>query len=110
MSILSSQIHDLKNLAGRIDDTHDRKTITGAVWTIEQLSEKARVVHAHWEYDPNGMDWNMGAWRCSKCKGKNKNIACYEKANPLLFTGSSYCPSCGAKMDEKSTEERANEM
>lgn len=86
-----------------------------AGWLEEQVDKQPTVdvieeVHAHWEYDPNGMDWNMGAWRCSKCKGKNKNIACYEKANPLLFTGSSYCPSCGAKMDEKSTEERANEM
>lgn len=68
------------------------------------------AIHAHWEYDPNGMDWNMGAWRCSKCKERNNNIGGDEKINPLLFTGSSYCPSCGAKMDEKSTEERANEM
>lgn len=102
--MLSSQIHDLKNLAGRIDDTHDRKTITDAVWTIEQLSEKAREVHAHWEYDPNGMDWNMGAWRCSHCKERNNNIGGNEKINPLLFAGSSYCPSCGAIMDESVSE------
>ena len=56
------------------------------------------AVHAHWEYDPNGMDWNMGAWRCSKCKERNNNIGGDEKINPLLFAGSSYCPSCGAKM------------
>ena len=60
----------------------------------------APVVHAHWEYDPNGMDWNMGAWRCSKCKERNNNLGGDEKINPLLFAGSSYCPSCGAKMDE----------
>ena len=64
-------------------------------------TENTEVVHAHWEYDPNGMDWNMGAWRCSKCKERNNNIGGDEKINPLLFAGSSYCPSCGAKIDER---------
>jgi hypothetical protein len=63
------------------------------------------VVHGHWIYDPNGMDWNLGAWRCSKCGCKNKNIGGDERINPLLFAGSKYCPNCGAKMDEDTERE-----
>ena len=37
-----------------------------AGWLEEQVDKQPtvdviEVVHAHWEYDPNGMDWNMGA-------------------------------------------------
>lgn len=63
------------------------------------------TVHAHWKYDPNGMDWNIGAWRCSVCGCRNNNIGCDEKLNPLLFAGSKYCPNCGARMDEETTNE-----
>jgi rRNA maturation endonuclease Nob1 len=94
MSILSNQIHDLKNLAGRIDDTNDRKTITDAVWTIEQLSEKAREVHAHWNIHFIGQtdEYDFECSVCHKCNSYK----------------SLFCPSCGAKMDEEGTEERAD--
>lgn len=66
-------------------------------------------VHAHWILDPNGMDWNLPAWVCSKCHNKNDMIPPYIKMgdgrtvipkNPNAFSGSQYCPYCGAKMDE----------
>jgi len=68
------------------------------------------VAHAHWKYDPNGMDWNLGAWKCSACGCRNNNIGGDEKLNPLLFAGSKYCPNCGAVMDESEEEhERSKE-
>lgn len=60
------------------------------------------VVHAYWYWDKDGMDWNIGSWRCSACHarpstfwGADKNI------NPRIYSGSTYCPCCGAKMDGK---------
>ena len=62
-----------------------------------------------WVYDENGMDWNIPAWRCSKCGGRNDMIPIstqYKGAprrvvNPYLWAGSRFCPHCGAKMEDK---------
>ena len=53
---------------------------------------------AHWIWDPNGTDWGIGAWRCSKCQAINQNIGYNSKINPMNYTGSKYCPNCGLKM------------
>ena len=61
----------------------------------------------HWVLDPNGMDWNLPAWVCSECKGKNDMIPTHirgkdgmiEVKNPYRWAGSHYCPNCGAKME-----------
>jgi len=58
--------------------------------------------HGHWVFDPDGMDWNIPAWKCSECHCKNDNIPPnLERTNPLRWSGSKFCPNCGAKMDEK---------
>ena len=58
--------------------------------------------HGYWVLDPDGMDWNIPAWKCSECHCKNDNIPPnLEKTNPLRWSGSKFCPNCGAKMDEK---------
>ena len=58
------------------------------------------VLYADWVYDPDGMDWGIGAWRCSVCGCKNDNLSgCAE--NPYAFAGSKYCPNCGRKMRKK---------
>ena len=64
-------------------------------------ADVAPVIHAHWVYNPNGTDWNLGAWECSVCKCNNHNIPANENYNPYSFVGSRYCPNCGAKMDEE---------
>ena len=53
-----------------------------------------------WEYDENAVDFNIGGWRCSECGVRNNNLP-NDRLNPYLFSGSSYCPQCGAKMDGK---------
>ena len=46
------------------------------------------VVHARWTTERT---WKHdGEWYCSACE--------YE---PVVFMDSSYCPNCGAKMDER---------
>lgn len=59
------------------------------------------IVYGQWEYDPNGTDWAIGAWRCSLCKAKNDNLGMDKNINPYLFVGSKFCPHCGAKMKKE---------
>ncbi len=62
----------------------------------------------HWVYDENGMDWNLPAWVCSECHGRNGMIPTYIRGkdkmikveHPLRWAGSKYCPNCGARMQE----------
>lgn len=54
-----------------------------------------------WVLDPNGMDWNIPAWRCSRC-GFVANYIGVEVnrfgRNPMNWSGSKYCPNCGCQM------------
>lgn len=63
-------------------------------------------MHGHWTYNPNGLDWNLGAWECSLCHSVNNNLPCDERIIPTIFLGSTYCPNCGAKMDEQECDEK----
>ena len=47
----------------------------------------------------NGRDFNLGAWLCSECGCKNNNLGMDNRINPHIFSGSNYCPNCGARMD-----------
>lgn len=57
------------------------------------------VKHGEWHYNPDGMDWGLGAWQCSLCHCKNDNLPMQRNIKPLQWAGSKYCPNCGAKMD-----------
>lgn len=57
------------------------------------------VIHSKWYYDPDGMDWGLGAWKCEHCHCRNDNLpANIGRTNPLNWAGSNYCPNCGADM------------
>lgn len=62
------------------------------------------IEYAEWYYDPNGMDWGLGAWKCSKCHTKNDNLGMGNNINPYMFSGSKFCPQCGAIMKPKEKE------
>ena len=62
------------------------------------LANVKEIKYGHWEYDPNGTDWNLGAWRCSECGCKNNNLGMNKDINPYLFAGARYCPHCGVEM------------
>ena len=51
-----------------------------------------------WKYNPDGMDWGLGAWQCSLCGCNNHNLPMDNRVNPMRFAGAKYCPHCGAKM------------
>lgn len=53
-----------------------------------------------WIWNPNGMDWGLGAWECSECACRNNSLPMNSNMNPLMFSGSNYCPNCGAYMRE----------
>ena len=63
---------------------------------------------AQWVLDPNGLDYNLPAWKCSNCNCVNHNIPPVLigkddipiKINPYMFSGSRYCPNCGYEMAE----------
>ena len=67
----------------------------------DRLPEQKR---GHWILDPNGMDWNLPAWVCSECHGRNNNLPLMDDVNEhnvYRWAGSQYCPCCGAKMNEE---------
>ena len=87
-TVAISQLAEIgKGLGEKMDDVVERKT-------------------GKWEYDPDGMDWGIGAWVCSECGGRNDNIPAFvrgvdgheQKVNPYRWAGSKFCPNCGARM------------
>lgn len=51
-----------------------------------------------WIYNPDGIDWGLGAWQCSQCGCNNHNLPTDKNTNPLVWAGAKYCPNCGAQM------------
>lgn len=62
-------------------------------------ADVAPVVHGEWHYNENGRDFGLGAWACSCCGTCNHNIPGNPNMNPYIWSGSKFCPNCGAKMD-----------
>ena len=65
------------------------------------------IRHGRWVWNNDAMDWNIGAWVCSECGGRNENIHAAMpgtvkafSTNPYIYAGTKFCPTCGAKMDE----------
>ena len=73
--------------------------VQSAIASAPTIFDVVPVVHAMWVWDPDGMDWRLGAWRCSRCSCKNLNLPMDSKINPRMFAGNCYCSQCGAKMD-----------
>ena len=73
---------------------------------IEELPSVDRT-EGKWVWNPDGMDWNIGAWVCSNCRHKPETWwECDERYNPLNRSGSHFCGNCGADMrgaDDEST-------
>lgn len=87
-------------------DSHDVNLhnigLRKAMSAIDSLpaADVAEVVHASWVWNPDGMDWGIGAWVCGKCKSRPETWwNTVKECHPLRCSGSRYCGNCGAKMD-----------
>lgn len=64
------------------------------------------VQHGKWVWYNDVIDWDIGAWVCSECGGRNENIHAAKPGtvkaytNPYIYAGTKFCPNCGAKMME----------
>lgn len=100
----------LNDLSAMCIDDYDYEVYSEVFDMIDQapVLDYAPVVHAHWIYDPNAHDYNLGGYICSNCKKTNKNLSGIENINPMMLVGSRFCPNCGAIMDlpEEYREER----
>lgn len=74
--------------------------ISAAIKELEAFptADVEPVRHGKWIYNPNGMDFNLGAWECSACAQRNNNLPCNRNISPYICVGSKYCPNCGARM------------
>lgn len=78
--------------------------ISDAVFALDKAIEalSADRPQGEWVLDPDGMDWNIPAWRCSRCGFVANYIGTEANGfgrNPMNWAGSKYCPNCGAKME-----------
>lgn len=62
-------------------------------------ADVAPVRHGRWVWDEDGMDWGIGAWRCSECHARPETWWQGDKSSPYNKSGHYFCPNCGAKMD-----------
>jgi hypothetical protein len=66
------------------------------------------VVRGRWIWDENGMDWGLGAWICSQCRHRPETTwQTMSDIIPLRWSGSHFCPNCGAEMSDSQTLEDA---
>jgi hypothetical protein len=79
--------------------------VDDSVPNVATAVDFVEVRHGEWHYNPDGMDWGLGAWECSLCRCKNDNLPMDEKINPRVWAGAKYCPNCGAKMDGERKEQ-----
>lgn len=70
----------------------------GVIVNTPSVSDR---LQGEWVLDPNGMDWNIPAWKCSRCGFVANYIGTEANGfgrNPMNWAGSKYCPNCGVKM------------
>lgn len=102
---------DNKTFAQKLCDgavvKNDVVHISTQMWEIivERIAESVPQQHGAWVWNPNGIDWGLGAWQCSLCGARNNNLPADTKISPYAFSGSRYCPNCGARMDEEAADE-----
>ncbi len=63
-----------------------------------QAEEMMPVVFGRWYWDKDGMDWGIGAWRCSACEAMSPMWWNTDKGSPMRKSGHRFCPNCGARM------------
>ena len=94
----SELLREIDAFMNRFADDTDRILVDSFIRNASAI-EAEPVRHGKWIYDPNATDWGIGGYVCSECYARNNNLPCNEILNPLMFSGSKFCPHCGAKKD-----------
>lgn len=76
------------------------KGMSAAVSVLFRIpaADVREVVKAHWYWDKDGMDWGIGAWRCSACNTMSPMWWNCDRGSPMHKSGHRFCPNCGADM------------
>lgn len=88
----------------RLIDADDfKKKFTGAYEFMQRVIDEQPTVdavkHGKWIFYKLEEDFAPYGYCCSICKSHNNNIPIEEGVDPKIYSGSCYCPTCGAKMD-----------
>jgi hypothetical protein len=70
------------------------------------LLKEQEAKTGHWILDPDGMDWNIPAWKCSECGNRHNGlptIGC-DEMNIYRYAGSRFCPNCGTRMEGRAVK------
>jgi hypothetical protein len=104
----AAELWKLRGNYQMLDDTHTADKIMHGIFRAEQALKEQPTVdavpvrHAFWYWDKDGMDRNIGAWRCSACHNRpNTMWETGKNPRPRMWSGSAYCSNCGAVMDGK---------
>ena len=79
-------------------DIDDEPCYFGCIANVIVNNDYRKQSKAAWVWNPNGVDWGLGAWVCSSCGCKNDNLPMDENIVPIRWAGSKFCPNCGACM------------
>lgn len=99
IKVLKSNYDLLEGATLRTDKAR-RDEISAMMAKIMSLPS-AKPKTGEWVLDPNGMDWNIPAWRCSECGFVANYIGVEANGlgnNPMNWAGSKFCPQCGARI------------
>ena len=97
------KMNDYISRQAAIDEIKKCRFIVDAIENIRGLptADVRENVRGEWKLDPNGMDWNIPAYRCSECGFVANYIGVEANGlgnNPMNWAGSNFCPNCGAQM------------
>lgn len=92
-------LEEISSIPTVYEDAIDKADICAAILHAPAADVVETVRYGHWVWNPDGMDWGLGAWCCSECKSKAETWwANDRKYNPLHCSGGHFCGNCGAQM------------
>lgn len=105
---MNDYIERLGLLAALAEIDYPFSTFDDAFLAVQEApaADVVPIIHSRWIFDENAVDWGIGGYVCGACGIRNNNLPLSKKWSPYNFSGSKYCPNCGAKMD---LEEHNNE-
>lgn len=107
---LNTLLEDIKSAPVTMSVCMNVDECNGRIYERERLlriisetpaADVAPVTIAHWEWDKNGMDYGIGCWVCGNCKNRPETMWQEDESIiPYRWSGSHYCPNCGARMEK----------